>query len=166
MTLSHPTLHWKGGLAMRWTRRALAIAVLAGACAGPDAAREARPTVISPETALALATNGEAVLVDVRLPQERVDRREPPHTAAWFPFDRYTPRQFTGAMSEVVDGERRRPVIIICEVGVRSGWAAQALTDAGFSNVMSVDRGYTGWRAQSLALVEGRETPTPDLSLD
>ncbi|WP_291296931.1 rhodanese-like domain-containing protein [Elioraea sp.] len=155
---------------MQWSRRAVLVALLAGACAGPEGrpggAPTAGPSVVSPERALALAVAGEAVLVDVRLPQERVDRREPPHTAAWFPFDRYTPRQFSTAVSETVDGQRSRPVVLICEVGVRSGWAAHALTEAGFTDVMTVDRGYALWRDQALALVDGRDMPTPDLSLD
>lgn len=142
---------------------ALLLAVLATACASPEAPS---PTVIAPERALALAGAAEAVLVDVRLPQERVDPRVPPHTAAWFPYDRYAPGHFASVIAEAVEGDRSRPVILVCEVGVRSGWAARSLAEAGFTHAMSVDQGYLLWRARGLALVEGQEAPTPELSLD
>lgn len=143
-------------------RQALAIIGLAGACAAPDHG----PRLVSPERALALAEAREALLVDVRLPQERADGRMPPHTAAWFPFDRHRPGGFAGAMADVVDGDRSRPIILLCEVGHRSGLAARSLEAAGFTDVLSVDEGYGAWRSRGLALVEGLDTPSPTLSLD
>ncbi len=151
---------------MRRSKCILAIAILVGACEQVEIDPGMDPKVIAPQQALALASSGEAVLVDVRLPQERKGTDIPPHMAAWFPFDRYAPEIFNAEVSALVGGQRSRQLILICEVGVRSGWAAKSLGDAGFTNVWSVSQGYALWRANKLRLVSGPAEPTPNQSLE
>lgn len=134
---------------------AFAIVMLAAACAGPAPG----PMTVAPDLALARTGSGEAILIDVRLPQERGDRRMPPDAAGWLPFDRYDPSGFANAVLDAVDGDRTRPVLLICEVGVRSTWAARALGEARFTQVLSVEQGYARWRAEGLPLVAGGDEP-------
>ncbi|GAB6196602.1 molybdopterin-synthase adenylyltransferase MoeB [Lysobacter xanthus] len=49
--------------------------------------------------------------------------------------------------------DRGREIGLICESGVRSARAAQALLDAGYARVFSVDGGTRRWRADGLAIV-------------
>lgn len=41
-----------------------------------------------------------------------------------------------------------RPVLVHCKMGGRSAKAAQALVDAGFTDVTNLDGGITGWAQQ------------------
>ncbi|MGI9528416.1 MAG: ThiF family adenylyltransferase [Acidimicrobiia bacterium] len=46
-----------------------------------------------------------------------------------------------------------KPVLIVCDIGMRSAYVAQHLTDQGYSSVASLEGGLDEWRHQGLPLV-------------
>jgi rhodanese-related sulfurtransferase len=120
------------------------------ACSG--AARQDGAALVFPEDALEAADAGDAMLVDVRLAQERRDVRLAGGGAVAIPFDPADPAPFIRRVAEHAGGDRSRELLLICEIGVRSQQARRALAAEGFSRVRSVDQGYGGWRAAGLPL--------------
>jgi len=105
-------------------------------------------------TAFQRAAAGEILLVDIRRPDEwqasgsglgahRIDMRRP---------------DFVEALTSLAEGDRSRPVALICAGGVRSARLAKLLTDAGFSAISDVPEGMLGsaagpgWLARGLPL--------------
>ncbi len=92
------------------------------------------------EQAYDLAAAGQIILLDIRRPDEwlytgsgagahRLDMRRP---------------DFTAALDGLLDGDRSRPVALICARGVRSKRMADRLRAAGFSGVLDVPEGMLG----------------------
>jgi rhodanese-related sulfurtransferase len=127
----------------------LALALALAACAAPPPPS----TLLFPDEAHAQAATGRTTLIDVRLPRERRDPRFAEHTSLWLPFDRADPGLFAATVRGALP-DPAAPVALICEVGERSAHARDALLQAGFSAVASVDQGYVGWRAEGLPLVD------------
>jgi rhodanese-related sulfurtransferase len=105
-------------------------------------------------TAFRRARAGDIILVDIRRPDEwqatgtgkgahLIDLRRP---------------DFLDALSNLVEGDRNRPVALICAKGVRSARLANHLTRNGFSAVINVSEGMLGsadgpgWIARGLPL--------------
>ena len=98
------------------------------------------------------ARPADAVLVDVREPEEFVDGHVP--GAVNLPQADLATR-----LSEV---PRDRPVYVICQGGFRSLRAAQFLTQCGLSDVVSVKGGTGAWRAGGGELArESSRPPRP-----
>lgn len=70
--------------------------------------------------------DGEALVVDVRTPAEFASGHHP--RAVNIPVD-----QVEGRLSEF--GDKKKPVVVYCGSGVRSGRAKQTLEAAGFTQV-------------------------------
>lgn len=111
------------------------------------------PSLDAP-TAWTLVQEDQIVLVDIRRPDEwqatgtaegahRLDLRRP---------------DFIAALSDLVGGDRDRPVALICARGVRSARLANRLTENGFSSVINIPEGMLGaadgpgWIARGLPL--------------
>lgn len=110
--------------------------------------RSVVPTV-SPAVAYAAFESG-AVLIDVRRPEEgnagRIDGAAPcPRDALELSIGRYAPDLDT-------------PVVVLCASGVRSVLAARTLLDMGYTQVSSVEGGFTGWTSAGLPTVDGDVT--------
>ncbi|MEM1342451.1 MAG: rhodanese-like domain-containing protein [Pseudomonadota bacterium] len=86
------------------------------------------------------ATRGDILLIDIRTPEEwqatgvgegarMLDMRRP---------------DFVEMLDDMAQGDRSRPVAIICARGVRSARLSKALTSAGFSNIIDVPEGMIG----------------------
>ena len=107
------------------------------------------------ETAYQRARSGDLLLVDIRQPREwaatgspegahRLDLRRP---------------DFLDQLSVLANGDRNRPIALICASGGRSARTARVLTDAGFANVLDVSEGMhgssagPGWLARGLPIV-------------
>jgi rhodanese-related sulfurtransferase len=114
----------------------------------------AGPT-LDAQTAFQRAEAGEIVLVDIRRPDEwqatgtgkgahRIDLRSP---------------DFVEALAKLVDGDRTRPIALICARGVRSARSANLLAENGFSQIINVPEGMLGssdgpgWIARGLPLI-------------
>lgn len=107
------------------------------------------------ETAFQRARTGEITLVDIRQPREWAETGSPQGAHR---LDLQSP-DFLDRLSALVDGDPSRPVALICASGGRSARTAQALTEAGFSNVLDVSEGMLGssagpgWLARGLPVV-------------
>jgi rhodanese-related sulfurtransferase len=114
----------------------------------------ARPTLDAP-TAFQRAEAGEIILVDIRQPEEW-DETGSPRGAHRLDLRR---PDFLEGLAALTDGDRGRPIALICASGGRSARTARALTDAGFKNVLDVSEGMhgsaagPGWLARGLPVV-------------
>lgn len=114
----------------------------------------ASPTLDAP-TAFQRAEAGEIILVDIRQPEEWDETGSPRGAHR---LDLRSP-DFLEGLSALTDGDRGRPIALICASGGRSARTARALTDAGFSNVLDVSEGMLGssagpgWIARGLPVV-------------
>jgi molybdopterin/thiamine biosynthesis adenylyltransferase/rhodanese-related sulfurtransferase len=81
---------------------------------------------------------GGAKLIDVREQDEYVQGFIP--TASWIP------RGFLESRIEDLVPERDQPIILYCAGGNRSAFAARSLKEMGYSNVKSMQGGYSAWK--------------------
>lgn len=119
---------------------AATLALPAAALAAPEADR------ISLETAREALSNGEALLIDIREPDE--------HALGVAPDARLLPlSQIAQRVGEI---PRDQPVLLICRTQNRSGRLVQALRKQGYDNVRYVDGGMNGWQERGYATVPPR----------
>ncbi len=104
-----------------------------------------RVTNLTPEQVAAEQARGDALLVDVREPEERAQNGAIPnavHAARGMlefyadPTSPYHRPEFDPA----------RRTILYCAAGSRSALAADALQQLGYSNVAHLDGGFKGWK--------------------
>jgi molybdopterin/thiamine biosynthesis adenylyltransferase/rhodanese-related sulfurtransferase len=84
-----------------------------------------------------LIASGAAIL-DVR-EQDEVDQ-------GIIPGARHIPRGFLEMRAETELGRRDAPLLVYCAGGVRSLFAADALQQLGWTNVVSLTSGFNGWK--------------------
>ncbi len=114
----------------------------------------AGPT-LDAETAFQRATTGDLLLVDIRQPEEWAEIGSPKGAQR---LDLRSPN-FLERLVALADGDTSRPIALICASGGRSARTAQALIDAGFTNVLDVSEGMLGssagpgWLARGLPVV-------------
>jgi rhodanese-related sulfurtransferase len=91
-------------------------------------------------TAHKLVQNGKITLIDIRRPDEwektgsgdgavRLDMRRD---------------DFVAELEKITNGDKSKPVALICARGVRSARLNNKLTDAGFTNIIDVPEGMLG----------------------
>ena len=101
---------------------------------------EIEPAVL----ATALRENGKRpALIDVREPDE--------HAQGMIPGTLHIPRGFLELRIEGKVPDRGAPVVLYCASGTRSVLAARSLTELGYTNVVSLAGGFTGWKRAGLA---------------
>ena len=101
------------------------------------------PEVDALEAMKRVAT-GEAVLVDVREPEE-VSQGSPPNAFR-------ISRGFLELQIEEKVPDLERPILTLCAGGTRSLFAAENLQQMGYSNVTSVAGGFSGWKREGLPI--------------
>jgi rhodanese-related sulfurtransferase len=116
---------------------------------------QAGPT-LDAETAFRRAGAGALLLVDIRQPDEWADTGSPEGAQR---LDLRNP-DFLDRLSALAEGDRTRPIALICARGGRSARATQALRDAGFTNVLDVSEGMLGSSAGPGWLARGLPTVT------
>jgi len=111
---------------------------------------------IDAPTAHRLATEGKLLLIDIRRPGEwkktgsgegatRLDMRR---------------EDFVAELEKMIDGDRSKPIALICARGVRSARMNNRLVEAGFTNIIDVPEGMLGsaagpgWLKRSLPVVK------------
>jgi rhodanese-related sulfurtransferase len=116
--------------------------------AAQDAARAAGLPYagsVAPKHAWELFTNGQAILVDVRSPEERKFVGHVPGSlhVAWATGTSLTrnPRFVRELETKV---KKTDVVLLLCRSGKRSALAAEAATKAGFSQAFNVRQGFEG----------------------
>lgn len=105
-----------------------------------------------------VSSKDKSTLIDVREPAEWAETGVP-QGAATISISR---KDFVDAVLAKVNGDKSAPVALICKSGNRSVRAAQALSDAGFTNVTNVGDGMmgrdgvgSGWLASKLPTSPG-----------
>ena len=104
---------------------------------------------IEPEAAAALLDDAEWSFVDVREPDE--------FAAGHVPGARSYPRGFLEVRADLEHPkrdawleDRQRPMVLYCGGGHRSALAADTLQQMGFTRVVSLREGWTGWIRRDL----------------
>ncbi len=100
---------------------------------------------VTPEQAWTLFSEGQAGLIDVRTLQELQQTGHVPNAAhiEWLHgVERSINKQFIAELEALSD--KNEVVLFLCRSGVRSISAAQAATQAGFSNAYNVTEGFEG----------------------
>lgn len=107
------------------------------------------PAEVSDISASALQERSvqEVLILDVRSAEEYAEGHVP--GAVNIPHDELADR-----IAEV-DADKGDPVVVYCERGMRAGWAASTLLDAGYSEILHLEGDMTGWRD------DGRPVETP-----
>lgn len=97
---------------------------------------------IAPADAFELINNRQAVLIDVREPDEIENEQIPLDTILYYP------------MSTIVDKlnyiSKEQSIILICPGGIRSTKVANLLNLHAYANVANLDGGFMSWKKQNL----------------
>lgn len=105
--------------------------------------------VSNAEFAELIATKPEALLLDVRTPEEWGEGHLQGAAHADYWGDE---KSFQQAMDAI---PRDRPVLVYCAGGGRSGLTANDLAKAGHQEVYNLENGITGWMAEGMPVVTG-----------
>jgi rhodanese-related sulfurtransferase len=113
----------------------------------------AEPVMSAPE-AFAAAREGRALLIDIRTPQEWRETGVAPGAAR---VDFYRgPQVLLDSILRLVEGDRTKPIALICRTGNRTTQAQRFLQQQGFTRVYNVREGMAGsaagpgWLARGL----------------
>lgn len=115
-------------------------AVVLGVLAWPIVGNAA--DVISAKDAQAMARRGEAILVDIRTPQEWSETGV--GTEAHAITMHQAPALFWGQLERVTGGDKSKPVALVCRTGNRSSGMQAELRKAGYTRVLNVGEGMAG----------------------
>ncbi len=100
------------------------------------------------ETWALIQQRPEALFVDVRMEIESMYVGRPPgvHMIAWYEYPDLTPdpARFVAEVEREANGNKTRPVVLLCRSGKRTLDAGQALEAAGFTEVINVLHGFEG----------------------
>lgn len=106
----------------------------------------ARGKRISPLQATQLINRGKTTVLDVRAAAE--------FGAGHVLGAKNIPlAELAGRIGEL-DKLKDRTIVVVCQKGVRSAEAAQALQKAGFTDVVNLDGGVAAWQTQGLPLAK------------
>lgn len=114
---------------------------------------------LSADEAKRLAEGGEIALIDIRLATEWAETGLPEGALGVSLQDPMTLRtrpEFAEDLLQALEGDRERPIALICATGVRSAYAAELLQQRGFTEVHHVAEGMLGseagpgWLARAL----------------
>lgn len=101
---------------------------------------------ISPEEALERAKKGEITIVDIRLPLEWAETGLPdPAVGISLHDETLQPRKdFLDDLVALAEGDRDRPIALICARGNRSTFAQKLLAASGFTEIYDIAEGMVG----------------------
>ena len=112
------------------------------------------------ETAYSLSANHDLIIVDIRRISEwrKTGMPATSHGVSLQNFLKKVRKDFTKDITDLVDGDLRRPIALICATGGRSAYASEMLREAGFSQVYNIGEGMLGngilpgWLARNLPI--------------
>jgi len=99
---------------------------------------------VSPLEATQLLNHQDAVLLDVREPQEYQD--------GFLPNSIRIPLGSLSEKAAQLDKHRERPIIIVCRSGNRSAQAGRMLKKMGYETVYNLGGGLHAWRTANLPI--------------
>ena len=114
-----------------------------------EASRPILKDVSNDEFAALMASKSDALLLDVRTPEEWEEGHLEGAAHADYWGDEAA---FEAAMNAI---PRTRPVLVYCAGGGRSGLTAKELVAAGHQEVYNLEDGISGWEGQGLPVVTG-----------
>jgi rhodanese-related sulfurtransferase len=106
---------------------------------------------INAAAAKTLLDRGDAILIDVREPDEHA--RERIDGARLAPVSRFDPAAFAS--------ERDKTAVFYCNSGNRTGQAAERLLGAGFKEAWQLAGGLQGWKRAGLPVTADPGAPLP-----
>ncbi len=122
----------------------LVAALLVAGCSGGPAGQTASPAAVGRMTAADartfIATHPEALVLDVRNPDEWNDEHGHIDGARQIPLPELSSR-----VAEV-EGWKDKPVVLVCRSGRRSQTAAELLASLGYRQVFNLEGGMIAWR--------------------
>jgi rhodanese-related sulfurtransferase len=95
------------------------------------------------EDAHELAVSGRITLLDIRRPDEWAATGVGEGAV---PLDMRR-KDFLEQLDDLLQGDRSKPVAVICARGVRSKWLSNQLNQAGFTQIIDVPEGMLGSRS-------------------
>ena len=102
----------------------------------------AEVSIITPEVALEQSKSGDILLLDIRTPAEwgqtGIAVTAKPLTMHQKPAD------FFSKLDKLTQGDKAKPVALICATGGRSEWLSKQMEKAGYTNVIDVSEGMMG----------------------
>jgi rhodanese-related sulfurtransferase len=102
---------------------------------------------LSATQATQLINREGALVIDVRESDEYV--------SGHLPESRNIPAGQLGDRVGELDGDKDKPLILVCQTGSRSTGACKQLIAQGFARVHNLEGGIAGWRAAGLPLKKG-----------
>ena len=100
--------------------------------------------IVAPAQALRLAHDGQVTIIDIRRPDEWRKTGIPTGAMrATVRFNRGVAK-FLKRMAELTDGDKSKPIALICAAGVRSKHASRLLRNRGYTQVMDISEGMLG----------------------
>ncbi len=107
--------------------------------------RSLSAAAISTNTAIALHNKG-ALILDVRTVEE--------FTNGHIVDARHIELEKLTEQADTLKKYREKPVVLVCESGVRSAQAAKLLKSLGFMQVVNLKGGLAAWRSDNLPLTK------------
>ncbi len=115
-------------------------------------------TVVSPDQALQLARGDPVTIIDIRWPDEWRQSGLPAGAERATVRLSRGPNEFLNKIAKLTQGDKSKPIALICAAGVRSGYAAKLLASRGYTQVMDISEGMlgnghgAGWLARDLPI--------------
>ncbi|MDE0726415.1 MAG: rhodanese-like domain-containing protein [Alphaproteobacteria bacterium] len=115
-------------------------------------------TVVSPDQALQLARGGQVTIIDIRRPDEWRQSGLPAGAERATVRLSRGPNKFLHQIAKLTQGDKSKPIALICAAGVRFGYAAKLLASRGYTQVMDISEGMlgnghgAGWLARDLPI--------------
>ena len=115
-------------------------------------------TVVSPDQALQLARGDRVTIIDIRRPDEWHQSGLPAGTERAMVRLSRGPNEFLHKIAKLTQGDKSKPIALICTAGVRFGYAAKLLASRGYTQVMDISEGMlgnghgAGWLARDLPI--------------
>ena len=100
------------------------------------------PSILSAPEVRSLVSMGKILFVDIRNPNEWMQTGLAEGAIGLTPRD----MSFVDELLQIVEGNKSRPIALICATGNRSSQLQQFLTDQGFDTVCDVSEGMHGNR--------------------
>ncbi len=131
--------------------RAGALAAFLMLGAASPAASQNTPLNITPPAAAKLLADKQAILIDIRTPAEW---RETGVAEGAHRLDMTDP-MFDAKLSRLVEGDRTRPIALICRTANRTRTVQAALMQGGYKTVINVEGGMIGNQADKGWIAHG-----------
>lgn len=96
--------------------------------------------IIDAESAHMRANDGDVLLIDIRTPEEWRETGVPASALAITMHNQH----FLTLLEEAIEGDRARPIALICARGNRSRFVAEELAKRGYTNLLDVSEGMVG----------------------